>query len=96
MSTNGAIGTSSLFLIAAAAAAAAATSAVYATAFGVSKTPTGGSRKIGGGNAVKHHFDVPPEILEGGGCICKDEVILAVRLALEGEFFFQFFLANSL
>mmetsp|Transcript_17504 Transcript_17504/g.36567 ORF Transcript_17504/g.36567 Transcript_17504/m.36567 type:complete len:375 (+) Transcript_17504:53-1177(+) len=84
MSTNATIGTSSMFLIAAAAAAAAATSVVYASAFGASKPRAGGSRKIGGGNAAKHHhFDVPPEILEDGGCECKDEVILAVRLALE-------------
>lgn len=31
-----------------------------------------------------HHFDVPPEILKSD-CQCKQELILALRLALEGE-----------
>jgi hypothetical protein len=32
-----------------------------------------------------HRYDVPPEILVGD-CACREEVLLAVRLALEGEY----------
>ena len=39
----------------------------------------------GGGGDARGHFDVPPEILEGDDCGCREEVALAVRLALEGE-----------
>ncbi len=38
-----------------------------------------------GGGGARGHFDVPPEILEGDDCGCREEVALAVRLALEGE-----------
>jgi hypothetical protein len=31
-----------------------------------------------------HRYDVPPEILVGD-CVCREEVVLAVHLALEGE-----------
>ncbi len=31
-----------------------------------------------------HRYDVPPEILVGD-CVCREEVILAVNLALKGE-----------
>ena len=37
------------------------------------------------GGGARGHFDVPPEILEGDDCGCREEVALAVRLALEGE-----------
>lgn len=61
----------------AAVAAAAATSLVYASAFSTS----GRRGRVGGG--ANQHFSVPPEILKGDGCECREEVVLAVRLALE-------------
>lgn len=64
----------SFLLIAAAAAAAAATTAVYAFT----------SAKTRGVTHCQHHFNVPHEILKTD-CPCKQELILAVRLALEGE-----------
>ena len=79
--SNGSVGTSSLFLIAAATAAAAATTMVYASAFGMSNH--GGSRSKGNSGVKHQHFNVPSEILQGD-CECREEVILAVRLALEG------------
>ena len=57
----------------AAAAATAAASFVCASAFA----------RVGAKHERKH-FKVPPEILEGG-CECREEVILAVRLALAGK-----------
>mmetsp|Transcript_33356 Transcript_33356/g.61233 ORF Transcript_33356/g.61233 Transcript_33356/m.61233 type:complete len:101 (-) Transcript_33356:1425-1727(-) len=40
-----------------------------------------------GGSTSKQHFDVPPAILEDdNGCECREEIVLAVRLALEGEY----------
>jgi hypothetical protein len=35
----------------------------------------------------QHHFNVPPEILSSD-CSCKKELILAVRLALDGKHFY--------
>jgi hypothetical protein len=62
---------SSLLLIAVAAASAAITYA-FTTSKGNGMTHS------------QHHFNVPPEILKGD-CHCKQELILAVRLALEGK-----------
>ena len=65
------------------AAAAAATAVTAALAYSSSSSAFGVRR--GGSDANKQqHFNVPPEILNGD-CEYKDEVILALRLALEGE-----------
>ena len=61
----------------AAAVATTAASILYASAF------SGNSRRDRGSN--KQHFNVPKEILESDDCKCKEEVVLAVRLALEGK-----------
>ena len=66
----------------AAAVATAAASLAYATAFG-----TNSKRRFGRHQhheSGQMHFDVPSEILQDE-CECKEEVILAVQLALEGE-----------
>ena len=65
-------------LAAAVATAVGVTSLVCASAF---SSATARSRGIGG---KAQHFNVPSAILEGD-CECKQEVILAVRLALEGK-----------
>jgi hypothetical protein len=65
---------SSLLLAAATVAAAATTAYAFSTRKGT-----------GGISHSSHHFNVPPEILKSD-CECKQELILAVRLALEGEF----------
>mmetsp|Transcript_37724 Transcript_37724/g.79534 ORF Transcript_37724/g.79534 Transcript_37724/m.79534 type:complete len:370 (-) Transcript_37724:310-1419(-) len=74
----------------AAAAATALTSLAYVSAFtnaGGSNPRSSSSRRIENGDTttttLQHHFDVPSEILEDDNCQCKEEVILAVRLALE-------------
>ena len=71
-----------LKLTLAAAVATAVTSLVFVSAFG----PGAPRRRVGEtwGQQGEQHFDVPPEILVGD-CECKEVVILAVRLALEGE-----------
>ena len=61
----------------AAAVVTTAASLLYASAF------SGNSRRDRGSN--KQHFNVPKEILESDDCKCKEEVVLAVRLALEGK-----------
>jgi hypothetical protein len=62
----------SLLLAAATMAAAATTAYAFST------------RKSSGMTHSSHHFNVPPELLKSD-CGCKQELILAVRLALEGE-----------
>lgn len=42
------------------------------------------SKNANGVTHASHHFDVPPEILKSD-CSFKKELILAVRLALEGK-----------
>ena len=42
------------------------------------------SKQQNGITHTSHHFNVPPEILKSD-CQCKQELILALRLALEGE-----------
>ena len=69
-----------LKLTLAAAVATAVTSLVFVSAFG----PGAPRRRVGETWGQPQHFDVPPEILVGD-CECKEAVILAVRLALEGE-----------
>lgn len=64
------------------AAAAAATAVTAALAY--SSSSAFGVRRGGSDANKQQHFNVPPEILNGD-CEYKDEVILAVRLALEGE-----------
>mgnify|MGYP001073539845 CR=1 FL=1 len=63
-------------------AAAAATAETAALAY--SSSSAFGVRRGGSDANKRQHFNVPPEILNGD-CEYKDEVILAVRLALEGE-----------
>jgi hypothetical protein len=82
--------------LAAAVATAVASWACYASAFGNNavvgpRREMVRRRRIGNddeddddGSEVRGHFEVPPEILEGD-CECREEVVLAVRLALEGE-----------
>lgn len=60
----------------AAAVVTTAASLLYASAF------SGKSRRDRGN---KQHFNVPNEILQSDECKCKEEVVLAVRLALEGK-----------
>ena len=81
--SNRPIGTSSLYFIAAATAAAATMTVLYVTAFASSRNQD--RRRRSESSTKYHRFRVPKEILRGD-CKCRDEVILAVRLALEGEF----------
>ena len=62
----------------AAAVVTTAASLLYASAF---------SGKIRRDRGNKQHFNVPHEILLSDECKCKEEVVLAVRLALEGKWF---------
>ena len=62
----------------AAAVVTTAASLLYASAF---------SGKIRRDRGNKQHFNVPNEILQSDECRCKEEVVLAVRLALEGKWF---------
>eukprot|EP00985_Skeletonema_marinoi_P031215 scaffold36964_cov124-Skeletonema_marinoi.AAC.1 len=59
-----------------AAAAVAVTSIAAASAFGAIKRSSSRSAK-------HQHFSVPNELLESTTCDCKDELVLAVQLALE-------------
>ena len=60
-----------------AAAAVAVTSIAAASAFSAIKSRTRAS------SAKHQHFSVPNELLESTTCDCKDELVLAVQLALE-------------
>ena len=64
-----------------AAAAVAVTSIAAASAFSAIKRS---SRNSSTRSSSKHqHFSVPKELLESTTCDCKDELVLAVQLALE-------------
>ena len=61
----------------AAAAAVAVTSIAVASAF------TSFKRSSHSGSSKHQHFSIPNELLDSTTCECKDELVLAVKLALE-------------
>jgi hypothetical protein len=78
-----------LSLTAAVAAVLVTSLAYYASAFGSSSVSTQRGRRQR--DSDDYYEDVPPEILQNDNdaddfiCDCKEELILAVRIAQEGE-----------
>jgi len=80
-----------LGLTAAIAAVLITSLAYYASAFGSSSSSSSGTqaqRRRRKRDSDDYYADVPPEILHNDNdeiCECKEELILAVRIAQEGE-----------